>query len=58
MKTKNFEKRFTLKKATVAHLSDSQLNEVKGGCASKPGETSCLSYWCTIFPPCTITNTI
>jgi hypothetical protein len=48
MKTKKFEKKFTLNKKTIANLSNEQMDHVKGGCASKPGETSCHTYHCTI----------
>lgn len=66
MKTKQFEKRLTLNKKTIADLSNEQMNHVKGGCASKPGETSCHTYRCTqlcsliIICPITdpVTNTI
>jgi natural product precursor len=52
MKTKQFEKRLTLNKKTIADLSDEQMNRVKGGCASRPGETSCNTYWCTYILTC------
>jgi len=55
MKSKNFTKKLTLNKKTIADLSNEQLNQVKGGCASKPGETSCHTWWkwCTqIYVTC------
>jgi hypothetical protein len=44
MKTKKFAKKLTLNKKTIANLGNEQLNQVKGGCASKPGETSCQTF--------------
>jgi len=49
MKTKKFTKKLTLNKNTIADLSNEQLNQVKGGCASKPGETSCHTWTHTVL---------
>ncbi len=48
MKSKNFTKKVALNKRTIADLSNEQLNQVKGGCASKPGETSRHTWTYTV----------
>jgi hypothetical protein len=35
MKTKTFKKKLTLNKKTVVNLNNSELNDVKGGCATE-----------------------
>lgn len=55
MKTKDFKKKLTLNKKTVANLSNGQLGHVKGGCVE--GTTSCLTRrltcdTCTCFITC------
>lgn len=55
MRTKKFEKKFALNKKTIANLGNEQMNHVKGGCASRPGETSCHTYWCNSLIICPIT---
>jgi hypothetical protein len=42
MKTKEFSKKLTLKKGTIAHLGNKKLNEVRGGVDTMP--QPCVSY--------------
>ena len=57
MKTKNFNKKLTLNKTTVADLKQTEMNAVNGGadttcsgrpeCPPDPSWVSC--EWCTLF---------
>jgi hypothetical protein len=59
MKKKSFEKKLTLLKATVANLSDLELNEVKAGAASVYcGTAPNCTYSCTGGPASRYTNCV
>lgn len=59
MKKKSFEKKLTLLKATVANLSDLELNQVKGGYPSaRCGTGDECTYSCTGGPASRYTNCV